>query len=366
MKMKSFILKNVFTPLGVLFICLIVCNPTSAKNFNPKPKSSKIMGYEVLLERANKLYRAEKFTQANLLYRKAEKRGLDPQIATMNIGKCFYRVQDFASAAAAFRKGVRLTGYQYSPALFNLAATLYRLGEYGESISIYHQGLALEPDNFGAWLYLAEAYQKTGDITGVQRALEKARELDATDAGVVYQLAEVHVGLKEYEQAILFVREAYAMMPKEVDFMFYIGDLYRVQKKWMDAASIYRQGLAQSGDRVEVLYKLADVLVEDKKPLLAVGYLQKSVVIKPDFIDGWIFLGNLSQDLKWGERAELAYVKAAELGSDEGIQGLRNIAYDLELKKNSERAIEVLKNALILSPGHLEVTEDLKRIQENQ
>lgn len=345
--------------LGLLFIALSTAFAQEA----PKPQ---VLGSDKLLDRANKLYRQEKFAQAILLYRKAEQRGLETEVAAMNIGKSYYRVQDFASAAAAFRRAVRMTEHRYSPALFNLAATLYRLGEFGECISVYHQGLELEPNNLAGWLYLAEAYEKTGDLTGVQRALEKARSIDPSDVGVVYQLAEVHVSLKEYDQAIQFVREAYALMDQEVDFLFYIGDLYRLQSKPMEAAASYREGLARDPKRPQVLYKLADALVEDEKPFLAIGYLKKAIELKPDFIDAYIFLGNVSADLKWESRAEKAYLEAAKLGSEEGIQGLRNIIYELETKKNWERAEALIVQGLAIMPQHAELKADLERLRTRE
>lgn len=355
------------SPLYVMTLLLMVLSAPILAQVNPSnlPRPQAV-DYEKLLDRANKLYRQDKFAQAILLYRKAEKRGLKSEVAAMNIGKSYYRVQDFASAAAAFRRAVRMTENAYAPALFNLAATLYRLGEYGECISVYHQALELENNNSGGWLYLAEAYQQVGDVTGVQRALEQARKIDSTDVGIVYQLAEVHVGLKEYKQAIQFVEEAYALMPEEIDFLFYIGDLYRIQGKNLEAAAAYRQGLSIDPKKPQVLYKLADALAEDNKPFLAIGYLEKALKLKPDFIDAWIFLGNLSLDSKWNDRAEKAYFKAAELGSEEALQGIRNIAYEYEQKKYWEKAEAIVVRALALSPEHVELNEDLVRLRENK
>jgi tetratricopeptide (TPR) repeat protein len=351
-----------------ILICIVAAVSSTnvqAQNSETTTKSNQIRTapYEKLLNRANQLYRQEKFAQAIILYRKAENRGLQSEVAAMNIGKSYYRVQDYASAAAAFRRAVRMTENQYAPALFNLAATLYRLGEYGECISVYHQGLALVPQNSGAWLYLAEAYQKTGDLTGVQKSLEKARAIDPDDVGIVYQLSELHVSLQEYDRAVEFVRQAYALMPEEIDFLFYMGDLYRLQGKNMEAAASYREGLGFKPNNIQVLYKLADALSEADKPYLAVGYLQKAVKLKPDFVDAWIFLGNISSDQQWFDRASDAYIEAAKQGSEEGIQGLRNLVYDLEKKKNWEAAEALIVQGLSISPKHPDLKTDLEAIR---
>src|SRR3954463_9855751 len=88
-----------------------------------------------IVNRANALYNRGEFAKALILYRKAEARGADLGTITFNIGNCLYRMGKLPEAAAAFKKTGRLTDGKYLPALFNLAAVLFRLEQYGESIA---------------------------------------------------------------------------------------------------------------------------------------------------------------------------------------------------------------------------------------
>jgi tetratricopeptide (TPR) repeat protein len=121
--------------------------------------------------------------------------------------------------------------------------------------------------------------------------LEEALQMDSEDPSLYYQLAEIHVSLGEYETAVELIRTAYLRIPEEVDFLFYIGDLYRSQDQFESAVAAYREGLSHKPN-AEVLYKVADVLYRDKKEYVAMEYLQKAVVEDPQFTDAVIFLGN--------------------------------------------------------------------------
>lgn len=325
--------------------------PAGGQAAQPAPAITPRQSAVDLVNRANVIYNRGEFAKALILYRKAEARGADLGTLSFNIGNCLYRMNRLSEAAAAFRKTERLTDGKYLPAIFNLAAVLFRLEQYGESIAAYRRALRGDPGNGSAWLYLADAYGRTRDYVGALQALEKARALDPEDLSIVYQLAETHAAMKEYPAAIGLVREAFARKPAEVDFVLYIGDLYRSQGDMEGAAAAYREGLALREKDPETLYKLADVLAQDKKPFLAMEYLQKALLFKPDFTDAAVFLGNLAFDAKWWDRAETAYIQALKAGNREGLEGLRNLAYEYHSQGRNDRAAQVLGGAKPHRPG---------------
>lgn len=303
-----------------------------------------------LVNRGNDLYNKGEFAKALILYRKAEGRGADLGTISFNIGNCLFRLGKLPEAAAAFRKADRLTDGKYLAAVFNLAAVLFRLEQYGECIAVYRRALRQDPDNSSAWLYLADAYARTRDFVGSLQSLEKARDLEPGDLSIIYQMAETHAAIKDYASAVTLVREAYSRKPSEVDFLFYIGDLHRSQGDLEQAAAAYREGLALRERDHEAMYKLADVLAQDKKSFLAMEWLQKALEAKPDYTDAAVFLGNLAFESKWWDRSEAAYLQALTKGNKEGLEGLRNLAYEFHQQGRNDRAAEVLLAAQPLRP----------------
>ena len=312
-----------------------------------------------LMDRANALYREGRFKQAVILYRKALDRGADPAAASFNIANSYYQMEMYPEAAANYRKAVDYSAGKSTPALFNMASVYYRLRQYPECIATYHRALKLEPENVSAWLYLGEAYSKTGDKVGALRAIEKAYSLDKSDISIVYQLSEANIAVGDFERSIAVIREGYVAFPEEVDFLVYLGDVYRLQKFYEQSAGAYREALSVRADDVNTMYKLADVLVEDGKQFVAMDVLNNILQIKPDFTDAAIFLGNLAYDAKFLDRAEYAYELAAKHGNAEAVYGFKNMAYDAHQQKRNAEALRLLKLAKNYYPEDATLEADI-------
>jgi tetratricopeptide (TPR) repeat protein len=328
------------------------------------PSPSAAVPADNLIKRGNDLYAKGEYAKALLLYRRAEQRGADRAAAAFNQGNCLFQLNRLPEAAAAYRKAVRLANGSLPPAQLNLAAVLFRMEQYGDAIAAYRRVVRDDPDNLSAWLYLADAHSRVKDYPGALRAMEKARALEPGDATLVYQTAEIHAAMKEYDEAVALVREAYALKPAEVDFLFYMGDLRRAQGRFGEAASAYREGIALRPDDVDALYKLADVLARDGKPFLAMDPLQRALAVKADFTDAAVFLGNLAFDAKWWERSENAYLQALGHGNKEGLEGLRNLAYELHRQGRGEAAADLLGRALALVPNDAELREEIAQYRQ--
>lgn len=319
-----------------------------------------------LIERANVLYRDGRYTQAITLYRKAAKRGADPVAVSFNIANSFYQTEKYPEAAANYRKAIEFSNGTFSPALFNLASVYFRLKQYPECISVYHRALKLDPNNISGWLYLGEAYSKTGDKVGALKAVEKAYGLDRDDISIVYQLSEANIAVGDFERSVAVIREGYTAHPEEVDFLVYLGDVYRLQGDFEKSAGAYREALGVRPDDVNVMYKLADVLVEDNRQFVAIDILNNVVQIKPDFVDAAIFLGNLAYDAKFLERAESAYELAARHGSEEAVFGFKNMAYDAHGQKRNDEALRLLEKARSLYPKDPTLEADILEFREGE
>ena len=316
-----------------------------------------------LMERANALYRDGKFKQAVMLYHKAQDRGADPVAVSFNLANSYYQMGKFPEAAAAYRKAVDFSEGSFAPALFNMASVYFRLRQYPECIAVYHRALKLDPNNISGWLYLGEAYTKTGDKVGALRAIENAYGLEKNDISIVYQLSEANIALNDFDRAVTVIREGYALHPEETDFLVYLGDVYRLNKNYDESANAYREALSVKTDDTQIMYKLADVLAEDKKPYVAMEILNNIMQIKPDFSDAAIFLGNLAYDAKFNDRAEYAYEFAAKNGNAEAIFGFKNMAYDAHAQKRTDEAVRLLKLALKYYPKDATLQADLAEME---
>lgn len=318
-----------------------------------------------LMDRANELYREGRFKQAIILYRKAESRGADPVASSFNISNCYYQMEKYPEAAAGYRKTVEFSKGTFAPSLFNLASVYFRLKQYPESIATYHRALKLDATNVSGWLYLSEAYSKTGDKVGALKAIEKAYALDKSDIGLIYQLSEANIAVGDFSQATKIIREGYLSHPEEVDFLVYLGDVYRLEKDYERSVSAYREALGIIPDNIPTMYKMADALVENGMAFVAMNILNEILQIDPKFSDAAIFLGNLSYDAKFLDRAEYAYELAAKNGNAEAVFGFKNMAYDAHLQKRDSEALRLLELAQKYYPDDQSLMADIKQIESD-
>jgi len=319
---------------------------------------------EQILNQANALYNNGRYAQAILLYRKAEDRGANPVATSFNTANSLFQLNKLPEAAAAYRKAVNFSDGEFAPALANLAAVLYRIGEYPESIAAYRRALSLDPNNASAWIYLAEAYQKTGDNVGALAAIEKARQIDSADVSLVYQQSEIHIAMEEFETAANLVRGSYLKNPAETDFLTYLGDIHRLNKNFSASIAAYREAIAIKPRDKELLYKLADCLSEDQKPYLAIDVLNQIVQMDSNFTDASIFLGNLAFETGWLDRAENAYLLAGRHGNKEAIYGLQNIVYEYIQKKRKTEAKQTVEKIFKLYPENKELKAEFSSVLE--
>ena len=319
---------------------------------------------EQILNQANALYNNGRYAQAILLYRKAEDRGANPVATSFNTANSLFQLNKLPEAAAAYRKAVNFSDGEFAPALANLAAVLYRIGEYPESIAAYRRALSLDPNNASAWIYLAEAYQKTGDNVGALAAIEKARQIDSADVSLVYQQSEIHIAMEEFETAANLVRGSYLKNPAETDFLTYLGDIHRLNKNFSASIATYREAIAIKPRDKELLYKLADCLSEDQKPYLAIDVLNQIVQMDSNFTDASIFLGNLAFETGWLDRAENAYLLAGRHGNKEAIYGLQNIVYEYIQKKRKTEAKQTVEKIFKLYPENKELKAEFSSVLE--
>ncbi|MFA6837131.1 MAG: tetratricopeptide repeat protein [Fibrobacteraceae bacterium] len=314
---------------------------------------------EDLFNRAKALYSEGKFAYAEILFRKAQDRGAPLFETSFDIANCLFQQEKFPEAAAAYRKAVDASDGKSAPAIFNLASVLFRLGEFPESVAAYRRGLLIDPSNVSAWEFLGEASSRSGDKVGALRAFTKASNLDPDDIGLVYRTAESEIALGDAKAAVKRVREAYAHHPEEVDFLVYAGDVERTQKNFIESAAFYKEALSARSDNKDVMYKLADALSESGNPYAAMETLSEILAIDPKNADAAIFLGNLAFDAHWYERAESAYLLAAEAGDSEALYGFRNLAYEWGVKSNTKESLRILEVARKFYPNDRSLLADI-------
>jgi tetratricopeptide (TPR) repeat protein len=136
--------------------------------------------------------------------------------------------------------------------------------DYVKAISLYEQAIKLDPDFAWAYASLAMTYLMvyyTYDRNPVwlqkaEPAVERALELNPTDAASHYSQALLHLRLDRTEEAVAEARKATELAPNDAMAFFQLGFVYDAIHDYRHAAEAYEQSLALVPFELDTYYNL--------------------------------------------------------------------------------------------------------------
>jgi len=111
------------------------------------------------IRQGNRVYEKNKFSESEILYRKATDKNKNTPDAVFNIGDALYKQNKFEDAGKQFIENANMNEdkSKKSAALFNLGNSLLKANKVQESIDAYKSSLKVFPDNPEAKYNLAYA-----------------------------------------------------------------------------------------------------------------------------------------------------------------------------------------------------------------
>jgi Ca-activated chloride channel homolog len=111
------------------------------------------------IRKGNREYEKNRFTESELLYRRAMDRNERSPDAIFNIGNALYKQDKFEDAGKQFVENINVNddNNKKSSAFYNLGNSLLKANQFEESIGAYKEALKLRPDNIEAKYNLAYA-----------------------------------------------------------------------------------------------------------------------------------------------------------------------------------------------------------------
>jgi eukaryotic-like serine/threonine-protein kinase len=135
---------------------------------------------------------------------------VDPRssLASFNIGAVFVFTREWDPAIAALRSANELDSTYWFGASF-LGRAYEHQGKMAEAMAEFQRATALEKDNSEAWSALGYAYAVSGKKVEAQKVLEHLKEMSAHAWVAPYNVAIIHVGLGEKDQAFDWLERAF-------------------------------------------------------------------------------------------------------------------------------------------------------------
>ena len=132
-----------------------------------------------------------------------------------------FNAGDYVTARSRFESAVRAE--PTASAWTNYGVTLEKLGDPQAAARAYRSAMAIDPNYFNAWLYLARVYNFLGDVTQAVPLFNRALEIEPNNSDVNSDLAELEFKASAFTEARRYAAVAARTNPSNARAHYYLA-----------------------------------------------------------------------------------------------------------------------------------------------
>lgn len=249
-----------------------------------------------------------------------------------NLGSLYLQLGNYSKAIEVLEKGLKV-----SPNLPSASALLgiayFQQGDYRVARPRLEGAVLANPDDGNASMFLVNCLTKLGEFQAAARTLEQLAQKQPRNPQIWYLLGKVYIqlsesaltkvneidpnsvwahqissdmaeGVKNYDGAILEMKKALAIAPRQPGLHYKLGDLYRETGKWDAAFEEFSAELASDPHNCRASWKLGDVLLlQNTRPEEALGHMDQALAACPDLAEARLGRARLLVKLHRNEEA---------------------------------------------------------------
>jgi tetratricopeptide (TPR) repeat protein len=174
--------------------------------------------------------------------------------------------------------------------------------------------LQLDSNDVDARIELGQVLLAANDLRGAQRELARVRALRPRDLTVLMPLAQVYYETRQFEEAEEVLREALALEPGNLYAHVHLGRTLHEANRYDEAAAEFRTALQIQPNDARIWFMLGETLIRHgQSGPEAVQALERGLALQPDYVEGYVSLGDLCTSMADSAGAIRAFEAALEL-----------------------------------------------------
>jgi tetratricopeptide (TPR) repeat protein len=201
--------------------------------------------------------------------------------AWYNLGIIYNKLESYEKAMEAYDYALAINS-QNTFALFNKGNILSNLERYSEAIPVYHEYLENEPDSFEAMTYLAECYEKGGEITMARKYYQEAIEIAPEFADPWFGLGIIALNTGNTDDSLIFFRKAVRLDDENPEIWYLLGKAHYNKSEKKAAMRCFREALKLDAYYDEVWADLGKMIIKENLIDKALPYLQHAYKVTGD------------------------------------------------------------------------------------
>lgn len=234
--------------------------------------------YAHLYDLAYAYEKTEKYAESIKYYQKYLEEEPFSDSAWYNLGIIYNKIDEPEKALAAYDYSLAINSTN-AFALFNKGNILCNQEKYSEAIPVYHEYLENEPDNFEAMSYLAECYEKTGDLVLARKYYHEAIELAPDFADPWFGLGILSLDSGNTDDSLIFLRKAVRLDDENPEIWYVLGKAHYANGEKKAALRCFREALKIDVYYNEVWSDLGRIILKEGYTNRALPYLDKAYKI---------------------------------------------------------------------------------------
>ncbi len=303
---------------------------------------------ELLVQLASLYNRSGDHSAAVAVLERAVSLSPDSVIAIFYLGRSYALSAEYEQALKYYKKASKLDPSDAQIHL-ELASVYEMLESTDKAIESYRRALEFNPNLVVARRRLGTLYVTKRQLDQALREYETLIELEEDPVETQIKMGLINLEKGDFEQAAIVFNLALATQPQNDDVRYYLAWTYEQLGDIVGAEREFRSVRPESENYFEARRLLAQLLLEDNRPLEAVAALEELLEIDPESRQGLDLIMEVYRLQKLYDRAIEAARTLVAL-EPENDKYLFSLAFLLNDVGNRAAAIDLAKQVLDLNP----------------
>jgi tetratricopeptide (TPR) repeat protein len=261
---------------------------------------------------------------------------------------------DFAAAAREYREVLEQRP-QWALILQKLGLTLHLQGFYSEAIPEFEKAIAIDPQLWGAHLFLGMDYYRVSEFNKAIPVLERSLELNPAmaESEARFWLGASHLALGHHEDAIRELRKLLQLKSSDIEALFHMAKAYDQY-----GSALFEQIGQQEPNSSLVFLLQAERMLSENRLAVARSWYIRAIAVRPDLQGSLPQLEQASADRK-PEQLEMA---AADIRANYELAQFYSARGDEEKAARHRQKLEHTQSAPKAVPAGKSTQEKWTRI----
>ena len=251
---------------------------------------------------------------------------LDPHFtkASYNRGNTYLALGEFAKAIEDYNCTLKFDS-KHAAAYTNRGLTYHAIGQYAAALDDYNHAIELDPNNADTYLNRGNVYRMLQHLELALVDYNQAVTLDSTLSKAYYNRGIIHHAFQNYEVALADYSQATALGFCDAMVYLHRGLTHVVLQSYKAALADFTRAIELEPNESQAYYNRGVTHHVLQKHESARSDYSRTIALDPSHAAAHLNLGALLARASQFQKALPHFEKAAQLGSQEGMQSAERV-----------------------------------------